>query len=383
MPIAIVSIVDEDRVWFKSRFGLDDVQEISRDPGLCASAIWASGVYVVESAHTDPRTLANPLVAGTFGLRFYVAAPLQTHDGYRLGTLCLLDRRARRFSSEEQIVLESLAAIVMDQMELRLRAIRTVSTERALRREATQLAKANEGLYQREFRVASALQRTMLPRTFPSINDVQFDAVYVPAGSESVVGGDWYDAFLIDERHLLLTIGDVAGHGITAAALMGLLRQSLRAFALTERSPAALLRLLDAVVRREHDEIMVTAFVAIADLRTKTLHYAAAGHPPPLLRVLNDGVRELGGTGLPLGLRSENEPRDAKLALLPNTLLLLYTDGLTESTRDLLQGEQRLKAALARPTFSWSGKPAHALCEELLPDGNGGDDVAIMSVLFE
>ena len=83
MPIAIVSLVDEDRIWFKSQFGLDGVKEIERAPGLCASAILSDDIYLVEDAKIDPRTLTNPLVCGEFGLRFYAAAPLKTHDAHK------------------------------------------------------------------------------------------------------------------------------------------------------------------------------------------------------------------------------------------------------------------------------------------------------------
>ncbi|MBA2443995.1 MAG: GAF domain-containing protein, partial [Nocardioidaceae bacterium] len=88
VPIAIVSIVDADRIWFKSHHGVD-VDQIDREPGLCASAVLQYGPWVVEDASVDPRTLAHPLVAGDFGLRFYVGIPLTTHDGYNLGTLCV------------------------------------------------------------------------------------------------------------------------------------------------------------------------------------------------------------------------------------------------------------------------------------------------------
>ena len=127
VPIALVTIVDHDRIWFKSRHGLDGVDEIGRDPGLCASCIMEDRPYVVEAARSDPRTLANPLVAGKFGLQFYAAAPLRTTDGHRLGTLCLIDREPRMFSPQQADVLQGLADIVMDEMELR------ISTLRALR----------------------------------------------------------------------------------------------------------------------------------------------------------------------------------------------------------------------------------------------------------
>ncbi len=119
VPIAIISLVDTERIWFKSAYGLT-VNQIDRVPGLCASAILSSDVYVIGDAGNDPRSLANPLVAGEFGLRFYAAAPLQTEGQYNLGTLCIIDKTQRTLTDKEQKILKELADIVMDEMELRL-----------------------------------------------------------------------------------------------------------------------------------------------------------------------------------------------------------------------------------------------------------------------
>ena len=121
VPIAIVTLVDTDRIWFKSRYGLD-IQQISRDPGLCASAILSDDIYEVDDARTDPRTLANPLVASGFGLRFYAAVPLKVRDGHNLGTLCIIDKHPRHLSEKQKETLQYLADILIDQLELRLEA---------------------------------------------------------------------------------------------------------------------------------------------------------------------------------------------------------------------------------------------------------------------
>ncbi len=126
VPISIVSIVDHDRIWFKSHHGLS-VAEIGRDPGLCASAILGDGPHVLPDARRDPHALANPLVAGEFGLRFYAGVPLRTHDGFNLGTLCVIDKEPREIGVDEITLLRELASIVMDQMELRLSARAAVS----------------------------------------------------------------------------------------------------------------------------------------------------------------------------------------------------------------------------------------------------------------
>ncbi|RVT93918.1 sensor histidine kinase [Sphingomonas crocodyli] len=134
VPIAIVSLVDHDRIWFKSHHGLD-VAEIGREPGLCASAILGEAAWIVTEAHVDPRTLANPLVAGAFGLRFYAGVPLRTHDGYNLGTLCVIDQAPREITTEEIAQLEDLAGLVMEQMELRLAARRSAERVAIIQRE--------------------------------------------------------------------------------------------------------------------------------------------------------------------------------------------------------------------------------------------------------
>ena len=126
VPIAIISLVDTDRIWFKSHHGLD-VEEIGRDPGLCASCIMQNAPWVLTDAKTDPRSLSNPLVAGEFGLRFYMGIPLQTHDGYNLGTLCVIDKIPREVTEREKSQLADLASVVMDEIELRLSARTTVA----------------------------------------------------------------------------------------------------------------------------------------------------------------------------------------------------------------------------------------------------------------
>ncbi|MBA2461760.1 MAG: GAF domain-containing protein [Actinobacteria bacterium] len=137
-PIAIVSLVDHDRIWFKSTQGLDGLEQIDRDPGLCASAILADEAWVIEDAKSDPRALANPLVAGEFGLRFYAGTALRTHDGYNLGTLCVIDKKPRQLTEQQIHLLEDLAALVVDELELRL----------AARQQARQATELNDDVVQ-------------------------------------------------------------------------------------------------------------------------------------------------------------------------------------------------------------------------------------------
>jgi two-component sensor histidine kinase len=134
VPIAIISIVDHDRIWFKSHHGLD-VSQIGRDAGLCASAILSPDAHILRDARMDPRSLTNPLVAGEFGLRFYAGVPLQTSDGYNLGTLCVIDKVPRPIDQGQIDDLKDLASVVMDQMELRLAARQAAATAKILAQE--------------------------------------------------------------------------------------------------------------------------------------------------------------------------------------------------------------------------------------------------------
>jgi signal transduction histidine kinase len=119
VPISIVSLVDTDRIWFKSHHGIN-VKEIERVPGLCASAILNNVPYILNDASIDPRSLTNPLVVGDLGLRFYVGIPLTTHDNHNLGVLSVIDLEPRTITEQELNILKNLAQIVVDEMELRL-----------------------------------------------------------------------------------------------------------------------------------------------------------------------------------------------------------------------------------------------------------------------
>jgi GAF domain-containing protein len=112
VPIAIVSLVDHDRTWFKSRIGVE-ATEIDRAPGLCASAILSPALYEVHDAKLDARALANPLVTGELALRFYAGAPLLTRDGFNLGTLCIIAREPRQLTQAEAGILTHLATLVL------------------------------------------------------------------------------------------------------------------------------------------------------------------------------------------------------------------------------------------------------------------------------
>jgi GAF domain-containing protein len=130
-PMAMVSIVERNRIWFKSKIGLT-IQQMDREEGLCATAISGNDVYVVENARTDFRTFNHSLVKGSFGLQFYAAVPLITQEGYALGNLCILDTEPREFPEKDRRILKSLGKIVYNQMDLRLQARMVIKNQSEL-----------------------------------------------------------------------------------------------------------------------------------------------------------------------------------------------------------------------------------------------------------
>jgi PAS domain S-box-containing protein len=150
VPMAGLSLVDEDRVWFKSRVGIN-AHQTARDAGLCSTAMLSQGVFHLRDAAHDERATAHSLVPD-LGIRFYAGAPLRTEQGLNLGTVWVLDQKPRELAPEEAEMLRTLAALAMNQMELRLYAEKVARLERAERTIGEQLREANERLTRSEER---------------------------------------------------------------------------------------------------------------------------------------------------------------------------------------------------------------------------------------
>ena len=151
VPISLVSLVDAEQVYFKANVGMGKVRTMGRGVSLCSLAVMQEGVTVFENAKNEPCLLANPNVAGGFGLNFYAGAPITTFDGFRIGTLCIIDKTPRVFDENSRKIMESLARIVMDEIELRLAAIEEIAKQQDLNEETKavneELRSTNEELF--------------------------------------------------------------------------------------------------------------------------------------------------------------------------------------------------------------------------------------------
>ncbi|WP_373689197.1 PP2C family protein-serine/threonine phosphatase [Streptomyces sp. Rer75] len=193
------------------------------------------------------------------------------------------------------------------------------------------LAYDNAARFRNERHLALTLQRALLPQALPQVPGLRTASYYEASASGAEIGGDWYDVIALPDGEMGLAIGDVMGHDVDAATVMGRLRSTLRGFALDRASPGVLLGKLDAYLRSLDVDHFATCLYAVYEPRTRRLRYAASGHLPPLLAA--------GGTtsfldvcpNAPLGLADE-PPVGHETRLPPGAGLLLFTDGLVENS---------------------------------------------------
>ena len=236
----------------------------------------------------------------------------------------------------------------------------------------------NAQRFMRERRVSRSFQRALLPETLPSREHHTLHASYAPATDESDIGGDWYDAFDLPDGRTVLSIGDVAGHGLKAAVIVGEVRQTFRVAAMENREPAAVLDMANRLLMLRPEPTMVTALFGIYD--GKTFTYASAGHPPPVLGTIEGTAEALPIAGIPLGVENIEVRPTWTVTVPPGSLLVLYTDGLIEYDRDILDGERRVLDAVAREATQPTADPAAAIRERVLGARQNRDDIAILAL---
>ncbi len=241
------------------------------------------------------------------------------------------------------------------------------------------LALRNARRFERERSVALAFQHAALVSELPALEGYRFSAVYQAGRAEALVGGDWYDAFTLQDGRIVLSIGDVVGSGLDAAIAMVNVRQVIRGVAQVHPDPALMLEAADRTLRAQHPERFVTAFVAVIDRVTQHCAFANAGHPAPRIRLPDGSVQSTHGRGFPLGLDFDQRIDVHHVVLQAGSILVLFTDGLIESTRDVMEGERRLEGALREMRPSETGDVAERIYREVL-QGESNDDVAILAI---
>jgi hypothetical protein len=240
-------------------------------------------------------------------------------------------------------------------------------------------ATVRAAVYSSEHQSAELLQRAYLPTELSPMSGLSFASRYLPAGEPVAVGGDWYDVIPVSGGAVGIIIGDVAGHGLRAAAVMASLRAALRAFTTVEPCPATILARLNDYTCLFKPDAFATVFVAIVDPVEGRIRYARAGHPPPLL-VAHDGATALfdDALGPPLGLPGAGYEQNER-EFPPGASLVAYTDGLIERRDESL--ETRL-AALVGAAPAGAGSGPEDLCDrlvfELLAGHDLDDDAALL-----
>ncbi|MET9923829.1 SpoIIE family protein phosphatase [Streptomyces sp. NPDC006320] len=245
-------------------------------------------------------------------------------------------------------------------------------------------------LYGREAYIADELQRTMLPDSLPQPTGVRLASRYLPAAETARVGGDWYDAIPLPGSRVALVVGDVMGHSMTSAAIMGQLRTTAQTLAQLDLPPQEVLHHLDEQAQRLGSDRMATCLYAVYAPVAHRITIANAGHPPPVLLHLGGRAEVLRvPPGAPIGVGGVDFEA-VELDAPAGATLLLYTDGLVESRlRDVWTGIEQLRerlAATAQLTGPDHSPPLEALCDDVLDmlgPGDRDDDIALLAARFD
>ncbi|HJY69139.1 MAG TPA: SpoIIE family protein phosphatase [Streptosporangiaceae bacterium] len=299
----------------------------------------------------DPAT-----VIATSDERSWVGLPLIT-AGAPLGALRFSFSRPRKITQEEQVFLEALSGQC------------GLAVERA-------------GLYEREHTTAETLQRSLLPDRLPSVPGLILTASYLPVARNMEIGGDWYDAFRLADQRLAVAVGDVMGKGLTAAAGMGRVRNALRALALTDGRPAAVLGGLDRLFSAtEEEEQVTTVAYLVIDPVTGEGMLGNAGHLPALVLEAGSAPRyDEVEAGTPLGWASPRKQH--AFSMRPGSTAVFYSDGLVENrNRGLDKGLEELAAVAARADEELLGHPERLLrylVDHMLAGHEQDDDVTVL-----
>jgi serine phosphatase RsbU (regulator of sigma subunit) len=234
--------------------------------------------------------------------------------------------------------------------------------------------------YRREHYIASTLQRALLPQELPRLPGLRIDTAYAAASHATEIGGDWYDVFMLEDHVVGISVGDVAGHGLRAAAIMGSLRQVIRTAARVDSEPATVLQRANRALCADED-VIVTAFFATLDMRDGTMRYSVAGHPLPLTVTGSGEIEQLSGEGLILGVDQEARYQTFQTVLREGEGIVCFTDGIVEIERDYFKGMADLIDVVKTEYGRASAENiAERIKDRILAQAEPVDDSAILFV---
>lgn len=231
-------------------------------------------------------------------------------------------------------------------------------------------------------RAAVTLQGAFLPDRLPQRVGMRSDALYIAAEREALIGGDWYDGFELPDGRIVVSIGDVAGHGLVAAVSAARLRQGIFAAAFDAADPADILATVDR--RMEARDAVATALVAVFDRDLRSMEYASAGHPPPILAGPSTPARTLDVGGVPFGAGVPMQTRTHSVALERGSIVVFYTDGLIEFDRNIERAESALRRAVTKLVASpRNGRPAAFVQRAVMGTNPPLDDTVLLIVQLD
>jgi len=288
------------------------------------------------------------------GMSSWAFLPLVA-SGRPVGTCVLAFAEPHRFTHEERAVLTSLVGLIAQALE----RARMFDSKQAL---------------------ARGLQAGLLPHALPHVPGLDATARYLPSTEGMDVGGDFYDLIRLDEDTAAAVIGDVQGHNVSAAALMGQVRTAVRAYATAGVTPCQVLANTNRLLIDLDPGLFASCVYLQLDLRRHKAHIARAGHPPPLLRCPGGRAETVDMPGgLLLGIDADAEYASAVLPMPPGSMLALYTDGLVETPEnDIETGAAELAARLDRAAGASLEEAAESLVRPVRQAGRRGDDVALL-----
>ena len=227
-------------------------------------------------------------------------------------------------------------------------------------------------------RIAERLQAAFLPGRLPVRADLRFDALYLPAESEELIGGDWYDAFELPDGRIVVSIGDVVGHGAGAAATASRIRHGIFALAYDTADPAQILEKINSILLHQ-ETALATALIAVIRTDLAGMTYASAGHPPPIVASSLVTAQSLPFGGLPLGVSKTLGLANTTVRLERDAVMLFYTDGVTEFRREIEHAEARLHdAATQLVSEATTGGPAATVQRAVMGSERPRDDAVII-----